>query len=332
MRKYKKSYDIIFDGIEDTLISTQTDPRLAYCLYKGQPYLDFFSFLEYLPDEFDSECLFKDNYPNSIFYDYDLFISNCETMVEFGLLIRTDKNALSEADILGHPNIYTKNYNIGDCVFSIPDSFTEYIHLNNYLTDSAADFHMPEVPSVDSENKLINKYDVLLKLVITELHKSNFLCLHSAAIKIHKEAYLFSALSGTGKSTFAEIFTKKYPDSSIINDDKPFIKVEDDKATAYHNPWNGKHERGTRETASIKAIFILLRGSQPSITKVSPDEIYDLIYGNLIFNELTESTIANDILLDRLKNIKNIQWYKITITNNESSVEYIYEQLGNMLD
>lgn len=49
--------------------------------------------------------------------------------------------------------------------------------------------------------------------------------LHSSAISVDNEAYLFTANSGTGKSTHCALWMKYFRDRAVmINDDKPVIK------------------------------------------------------------------------------------------------------------
>ena len=102
------------------------------------------------------------------------------------------------------------------------------------------------------------------------LTKNTFL-FHASAISFENEAFLFSAPSGTGKSTHASLWKSYYGDKvSYINDDKPLIKISDGKAVVYGTPWNGKHMLSNNISVPIKGICFLKRGTDIAITKMSP--------------------------------------------------------------
>lgn len=65
--------------------------------------------------------------------------------------------------------------------------------------------------------------------------------LHASAIVVDNKAYLFSAPSGTGKSTHTKLWQECFGDKAIIiNDDKPAIRIEEGKCFAYGTPFSGK--------------------------------------------------------------------------------------------
>ena len=64
--------------------------------------------------------------------------------------------------------------------------------------------------------------------------------LHASAVVYEGEAYLFSAPSGTGKSTHTAFGRKLFPKSYILNDDKPVIWPESEQITVWGTPLAGK--------------------------------------------------------------------------------------------
>ena len=68
---------------------------------------------------------------------------------------------------------------------------------------------------------------------------------HGSVIAVDGEAYLFTAKSGTGKSTHTRLWREMLGDKAVmVNDDKPFLRVMDDHVLVYGSPWNGKHGLG----------------------------------------------------------------------------------------
>ena len=93
--------------------------------------------------------------------------------------------------------------------------------------------------------------------------------LHSSAVIMDGRAYLFSAPSGTGKSThtglWQEVFGEK---AQILNDDKPAIRALEDGVFAYGTPWSGKTDMNINVKAPIAGICFLERSENNWIERV----------------------------------------------------------------
>ena len=75
------------------------------------------------------------------------------------------------------------------------------------------------------------------------------------------EAYIFTAVSGTGKSTHAMLWREVFGERvRMINDDKPLIRITPEgKAVVYGTPWDGKHHLSKNSAFPLKAICWLTR-------------------------------------------------------------------------
>ena len=68
---------------------------------------------------------------------------------------------------------------------------------------------------------------------------------HSSALALDGEGYLFTALSGTGKSTHTRNWRKLFGERvTMINDDKPIIRRIDGRFFVCGTPWMGKSDIG----------------------------------------------------------------------------------------
>ena len=104
------------------------------------------------------------------------------------------------------------------------------------------------------------------------------LLFHGSVVAVDGEGYLFTAKSGTGKSTHTRLWREHFGDRAVmVNDDKPFLKLEDDRVTAYGSPWNGKHRLGCNMSVPLKAICILERGSENEITSITAKEALPML-------------------------------------------------------
>lgn len=103
----------------------------------------------------------------------------------------------------------------------------------------------------------------------------NGLMLHSSCIEYKGKAYLFSAPSGTGKSTHTHLWLKYLEGCRIINDDKPAIRIIDGVPYAFGTPWSGKTDENINEGVPIGGICFLGRGENkikriPGIAALKP--------------------------------------------------------------
>ncbi len=89
------------------------------------------------------------------------------------------------------------------------------------------------------------------------------LFLHASAIAYEGKAYLFSAPSGTGKSTHTALWKKQFGSGAeIINDDKPALKLEDGTFFVYGTPFSGKTDQNRNMRVPLQAIGILSRSAK----------------------------------------------------------------------
>lgn len=90
----------------------------------------------------------------------------------------------------------------------------------------------------------------------------NVFLMHGSVIAKDNLAYMFTAPSGVGKTTRTKIWLDEYPDSIVVNGDKPFIKVTENEVYACGSPWCGKEGWNTDIMVPLKAIFLLERASE----------------------------------------------------------------------
>lgn len=101
---------------------------------------------------------------------------------------------------------------------------------------------------------------------------------HGSAIGVDGQAYLFTAKSGTGKSTHTRLWRERFGDRAItVNDDKPLLKIEEDRVLVCGTPWDGKHRISTNIMVPLKGLCILTRAEENHIRKISPMEAMPML-------------------------------------------------------
>ncbi len=117
----------------------------------------------------------------------------------------------------------------------------------------------------------------------TVMPQLGVMLLHGSVISVDGEGYMFTASSGTGKSTHVRLWRELFGERAVmVNDDKPLIRVEGhienaDRAIVYGTPWDGKHHLSTNMSVPLKAICILERGEKNEIERISLDDAYTML-------------------------------------------------------
>lgn len=154
--------------------------------------------------------------------------------------------------------------------------------------------------------------------------------LHSSCIAVDGEAYLFSAPCGTGKSTHTSLWKQYFGDRAVfINDDKPAIRIFDEKFYACGTPFSGKTDLNTNMKAPIKGICVLERGEDNKIFRIDAKEALPKIL-NQIYRPSDHT--AMEKTLDILNNIfSNIPVYKLFCNISMQAVEVSYSGMENKI-
>lgn len=94
--------------------------------------------------------------------------------------------------------------------------------------------------------------------------------LHSSAVVYEDKAYLFSAPSGTGKSTHTSLWRKAFGEENtfILNDDKPVLRLLDGGVTVFGTPWSGKTDQNRNVGIPLQGICFIERSQENWIRPV----------------------------------------------------------------
>lgn len=121
-----------------------------------------------------------------------------------------------------------------------------------------------------AENTLI-----LTQICNRILENYNGFFFHSSSLMLDDEAYVFSAVSGTGKSTHTALWRELFKEKVVmINDDKPIIRKKDGVFYVYGTPWMGKSDIGNNVKAPVKAVYILKRGEKNSAVRIKTGSVF----------------------------------------------------------
>ena len=149
----------------------------------------------------------------------------------------------------------------------------------------------------EEENKFSNvtinpiyiKYYENIEYLISRLNIQGILLskevmiLHSSFIIHNNQSILFTAPSGTGKSTQASLW-EKYKGAEIINGDRSAIGTRNGEYFAYGLPFCGSSNICKNKEAPLKAIVVLKQAKENSVRRLSKIEAFKILLGQVAIN------------------------------------------------
>lgn len=116
---------------------------------------------------------------------------------------------------------------------------------------------------------------------------------HGAAFAWRGKVYIFTAPSGTGKSTQYVLWKELLGDAlQIINGDKPVLRLGADGTVSVHpSPWRGKERMGSLRSGPLGGIILLEQGSVNTVKSLTPAESAAALFTQFVFTAGTAASV-----------------------------------------
>ena len=198
---------------------------------------------------------------------------------------------------------------------------------NPYAWVTPINKHYYEVRYLAGEERYIDYSRNIIDIMNIEqvLNTFNAFILHSSFIKYQDKAILFTAPSGTGKSTQADLW-EKYENAEIINGDRTGIRNMDGKWTAYGLPIAGSSGIYKNKKAEISHIIVLKQGKENKLTKLSPREAFIKLYSETLVHTWDKEFQEN--IINMITDVvQNVGIYQYECLPDKSAVEFLKKQV-----
>ena len=134
--------------------------------------------------------------------------------------------------------------------------------------------------------------------------------------------------SGTGKSTHSRLWREYFGDRvTMINDDKPFIRIGETESRVYGSPWDGKHHLSTNMSVPIKAICILERDTVNHIEPISADDAFAILYQQTYRSKDPAKLVKTIDLLTRMSS--QVKLYRLGCNMEPDAARVSYEGMNH---
>ncbi len=157
------------------------------------------------------------------------------------------------------------------------------------------------------------------------LLQKNGTIIHSSSLAYEGKGILFSADSGTGKSTHTGLWLKHLPGTQIVNDDMPIVRFKDDVPYLYGSPWSGKHFINTNMSVPLSSLVFLERGEKNELFPFDKNEAVWRLLGAIRKPILPDLAEKNLDIIGQI--VENIPLYRLTCTISEEAVKVAMQAL-----
>lgn len=167
---------------------------------------------------------------------------------------------------------------------------------------------------------------VYRKLAKEMLMEHEMLLFHGSAIAVDDRAVLFTAKSGTGKSTHTKLWRELLGDRCyMVNDDKPLLRVGDTLTEVCGTPWNGKHHLGKNCIVPLQAICILERGEENEITRLPAKEALPMLMQQSYRPDNPKTMLQLLKVIDKMT--RSVAFYRLKCNMDPEAAKLSYETM-----
>ena len=168
----------------------------------------------------------------------------------------------------------------------------------------------------------------LHRLIAERLLFYDTVMFHGSCVVREGRAYIFTGRSGSGKSTHTALWCRVFGEQAfILNDDKPFLKLNGDLVTAYGSPWDGKSRKNRNTSAPVQGICILEKDVHDHIRRTTlTEEFTGLTYQT--FRPLEEQNFERSVTLFR-RIMSRIPLYRMGCTLSPDAPRVSWEAMRN---
>lgn len=170
----------------------------------------------------------------------------------------------------------------------------------------------------------------LNRLIAERITEYDVLLMHGSALCMDGETYIFTAPSGTGKSTHARLWREEFGDRVVmINDDKPMLRIRENSVLAYGTPWNGKHNLSRNTSAPVKAIARLKRSGENRIEPMAKSDAFAVLISQALTSK--DPIVMQRILTLEKRLLEQVRFYTLYCNMEPDAARISYEGMNQVL-
>ena len=187
--------------------------------------------------------------------------------------------------------------------------------------EAAAEGRTPTVWSLDYLEEL-----AVYRGIAEQMPEYGTVLFHGSCVAVDGAGYLFTAKSGTGKSTHARLWREMLGSRAVmVNDDKPLIRLSDAGAFVHGTPWDGKHRLSSNICVPLKAVCLLERAEQNQIDRISARDAWPLLVQQAYRPRDPEALARTLDLIGRM--VRSVSLYRLRCNMDPAAAECSYHAM-----
>ena len=155
--------------------------------------------------------------------------------------------------------------------------------------------------------------------------RNQALILHAASIEYRGKAILFTAPSGTGKTTQTDLWHSFAKDVSDLNGDRTLLQRTEDGWYACGFPLYGSSMRCEQKALRIAAIVVVRRSEMDSVQELSPIQRVTQLFSQMMVPSVERYVVTAMELIEEL--VGQTRIVQLNCTMNRSAVETLHQYL-----
>ncbi len=149
--------------------------------------------------------------------------------------------------------------------------------------------------------------------------------LHGAAVEYKGNGFIFTGISGAGKTTQAHLW-QSYRNAIILNGDCPALRMKDGIPYVYGTPWCGTSGEFINRRAHLSAVILVKQGVSNSIRELTGTTAILAVLANVLHSSFDQALF--DLSIENLKEIiQHIRVFELTCTISEEAVKILEEEM-----
>ncbi len=210
----------------------------------------------------------------------------------------------------------------------------------NFFSKYAADFEKADFilsvteEDIKKEGELAEEKITYLNMIVAafqrklceRIYVKDAFLMHSALIGVDNKGIAFLAKSGTGKTTHTLLWKELLGERlTIINGDKPIIRIIDGEVFAYGTPWCGKEGFSENRRVRLSHICFIKRSLELKTVPIETHSGIEALLNQIYLPKSAEGTERTLELADKM--VKGCKMWEIYCSKDIKSAEIAYSNI-----
>ena len=170
------------------------------------------------------------------------------------------------------------------------------------------------------------EYTCILDQIASRLPSQNMLLMHGATIEYDGKAYVFTAPSGTGKSTHIALWRKYLGEKvQVINGDKPEVSFDGENVYVHGAPWCGKEGWQINTSAPLAGICLIEQGKENKVERINPGKYIEYFICQFYIGQGNDEILKVIDLFSKMA--ERVPFYLLTCDISEDAARCSFEAM-----